>query len=103
MQTSHIAVDIWNRLLELTSNGRHLHLQWIPSHYGVPGNERADVLAKDATALSQEEAPVDVTTVYRAAAREARSRFVSGWPTGWYASLMEGRLPLICVIQLPIK
>ena len=93
VQTSPLAVDIWNRLLELTSNGRHLYLQWIPSHCGVPGNERADVLAKDATALPQEEVPVDVTTIYRAAAREARSRFVSDRPAGWYATLMERRLP----------
>ena len=73
---------IWDSLLELSSDGHRVLLQWIPSHCGIPGNERADQLAKDATALTQEDAPVDVTTVYRAAMKVALARATSQWPPG---------------------
>ncbi|XP_043195854.1 uncharacterized protein LOC122367106 [Amphibalanus amphitrite] len=92
-QSSPLAIAIWDSLLELSSSGRQVLLQWIPSHCGIPGNERADQLAKDASTLPQEDVPVDVTTVYRAAARLARARTTSQWPPGWYRTLMEGRLP----------
>ena len=36
---------------------------------------------------------MDVTTVYRAAVRHARARSTSQWPSDWYRTLMEGRLP----------
>ena len=93
VQTSPTAVSIWKNLLELASDGRRLHLQWIPSHCGLAGNERADELAKAATALPQADVPVGVTTVYRAAVRAARSRAIRGWPASWYSTLMQGRLP----------
>ena len=75
-QTSPLAVTIWNHLLELASDGRQLHLQWISSHCGIAGNERADELAKAASALPQDDVPVDVTTVYRTAVRSARSQTI---------------------------
>ncbi|XP_043223412.1 uncharacterized protein LOC122382301 [Amphibalanus amphitrite] len=92
-QSSPLATAIWDSLLELSSSGRRVLLQWIPSHCGIPGNERADQLAKDASTLPQEDVPVDVTTVYRAAARLARARTTNQWPPGWYRTLMEGRPP----------
>ena len=46
----------------------------MPSHCGIPGNERADALAGEAAALPQEEVPLDTRTVFRAAARVARAR-----------------------------
>ena len=33
--------------------GKNVHLQWIPSHCGVSGNEKADLLAKKGTQISQ--------------------------------------------------
>ena len=41
--------------------------------------------------MLQEDVPVDVTTVYRAAVRVARARATSQWPPGWYRTLMKGR------------
>lgn len=92
-QESPLGADIWSLLIDLASGGRPLRLQWVPSHCGIPGNERADALAGEASALPQEEAPVDVRTVHRAAARAASSRAIAQWPAGWYRSLMAGRLP----------
>ena len=92
-QTSPTAINIWNSLLDLTANGRRVHLQWIPSHCGIEGNELADQLARDATALPQETVPIDAVTVYRAAVRDARACTVRDRPPGWFRDLMEGCLP----------
>ncbi|KAF0299698.1 Exportin-4 [Amphibalanus amphitrite] len=92
-QESPMGAEIWKLLTDLASGGRPLRLQWVPSHCGIPGNERADALAGEASALPQEEAPVDVRTVHRAAARAASSRALAQWPVGWYRSLMAGHLP----------
>ena len=61
----------------------------MPSHCGIPGNERADALAGEAAALPQEEVPLDTRTVFRAAARVARDRTAEQRPAGWYRTLME--------------
>ena len=36
--------------------------QWIPGHWGIEGNMRADSIAKDASTLPQSAAPVDFST-----------------------------------------
>ena len=65
----------------------------MPAHCDVPGNERADALAKEASALPQDDVVVDVSTVHRAAVRAVRARSISQWPDGWYRTLMGARLP----------
>ena len=42
----------------------NLTLQWIPSHCGIPGNERADYLAKKGAAKTQPDKPVSQATVF---------------------------------------
>ena len=51
-QTSLIGGDIWAALRQLAAQGRSVYLQWVPSHCGLPGNERADELAKQMHANS---------------------------------------------------
>ncbi len=34
---------------DLKTNGTPIHLQWIPAHTNIKGNEKADVAAKEAT------------------------------------------------------
>ena len=56
-------------------------------------SQQADDVAREAAALPQASVPVDVRTVHRAAAREARDRVIADWPAGWYRDLMEDRMP----------
>ena len=53
---------------------RGVFLQRVPSNCGIPGNDAADALAREAAAMAQEKAPVDTTSVYRAATRLAKYR-----------------------------
>ena len=51
-QRSLLSTELWAALLQLSEEGRrHLHLQWVPSHCGLGGNEKADDLAKEAASL----------------------------------------------------
>ena len=92
-QSSPLGIGIWSALRELSAGGRRIYLQWIPSHCGLSGNERADGIAKEASALDQTNAPIDAQTVHLAAARLARTRTIQAWPAGWYRQLMGPRLP----------
>lgn len=93
-QTSPLGAAIWEGLSVLAEGGsRQVHLQWVPAHCDLEGNERADLIAKEAAALPQEEVPVDVRTAYRAAARAAKAGYIREWPVGWYKTLMGNHLP----------
>ncbi|XP_043207002.1 uncharacterized protein LOC122373221 [Amphibalanus amphitrite] len=92
-QTTPLGIQIWRALCSLASSGRAIHLQWVPSHCGIPGNERADTLAGEASALDQNSATPSTTTIQRAAARLARARTIAAWPDGWYRQLQGPRLP----------
>ena len=81
-QRTPLAASVWTALATLASPARRVHLQWVPSHCGIDGNERADDVAREAAALSRARVPVDVRTVHRAAAREARDRAIADWPAG---------------------
>ena len=101
-QRSLQGAEAWHRLLAVSAGGRQVILQWIPSHCGIPGNDAADTLAKEAAAMDQDAAPLDVTTIYRAATRQARERAARARPpypsgtraaTGWYRELMGTSYP----------
>ncbi|KAF0293920.1 hypothetical protein FJT64_008318 [Amphibalanus amphitrite] len=93
-QTSPLGAAIWEHMAALVAGGdRRVHLQWVPSHCELEGNERVDAIAKEAATLPQQGVPVDVRTVYRAASRMARKEAISNWPDGWYRRLMDGHLP----------
>ncbi|KAF0287014.1 hypothetical protein FJT64_014494 [Amphibalanus amphitrite] len=92
-QHSPLGGAIWRALRGLTAGGRQVHLQWVPSHCGLEGNERADSIAKEASNLAQDQAPIDVQTAHRAAARVARARTIQAWPAGWFRRLTGDRLP----------
>ncbi|CAH2102212.1 unnamed protein product [Euphydryas editha] len=44
-----IAYDIIKVIFELKALSKEVILQWIPSHIGLEGNEKVDILAKEAS------------------------------------------------------
>ena len=44
---------------QLQANSKFIRFCWVPSHVGVPGNERADIAAKSASTRPEEFIPVD--------------------------------------------
>ena len=92
-QTSPLGVAIWRALSRLSADHRPIHAQWVPAHCGIAGNERADIIAKEAAGLPQDDIPVDTRTVCRAVARTAREATIKNWPAGWFRSLMGDHLP----------
>ena len=65
VQRTPVAADISGLLRPLAEGGQLTYMQWVPSHCGLPGNERADVLAGEASALPQDSIPIDVSTIQK--------------------------------------
>lgn len=73
-----ITVEIQNRLREALEAGREIRLFWVKAHVGIPGNERADELAKKA-ALKDKRAPVYDRFPISFARRVLRERTEALW------------------------
>ena len=90
---SHLAAAIWELLRPLANIGHPVYMQWIHALCGLPGNKRADVLAREASALPQHETRIDTGTVQKVVARSATATWQRSWPDGWFRSIMGNRLP----------
>ena len=56
-QRAPVAAAIWELLRPLADRGQPVYMQWVPAHSWLQGNERADVLAREASALPQHMRP----------------------------------------------
>ncbi|KAF0303168.1 RNA-directed DNA polymerase from mobile element jockey [Amphibalanus amphitrite] len=92
-QRTPLAADIWRLLAALTEGGQPVTMQWVPAHCGLPGNERADALAREASALPQHDTPIDGGTICKAVARDAARAWQRSWPDGWYRAIWADRRP----------
>ena len=92
-QRAPVAAAIWELLRPLADRGQPILMQWVPAHCGLPGNERADALAREASALPQHETRIDTGTVQKAVARSATATWKRSWPDGWFRAIMGNRLP----------
>ena len=57
--------SLWNvwSLASSLSNNTTLSLQWVPGHAGLPGNEKADLLAKTGASLPTDAIPCPLSPV----------------------------------------
>ena len=75
-----ILQDILKRLTALDQAGKKITLCWVPSHVGIPGNERADAAAKRASqAVCTRRLPLPARDFYPAIS----SRMFSKWQRAW--------------------
>ena len=80
---SPLSARLWGGLQRLESAGHMEHLQWVPAHCGLPDDEQADALTKEATGLIQQDTPFDARTLAGATARGAKRSWLAGRPEGW--------------------
>ena len=74
--------DILNRLASLDQAGKTVQFCWIPSHVGIPGNERADAAARRAaSAPCARRLPLPARDFYPA----CRTFMQSQWQRAWDA------------------
>ena len=66
---------------EIQESGKKVTLVWVPAHVGIPGNEKADALAKAATTREQIDRwiPASIKDVKRAVDRN----IIQQWQTRW--------------------
>ena len=80
-----VSKDLTHLIWSLHNLMRRYHirvvLQWIPAHTGIPGNERADALAKKGASLPQPDTPTDYTTCRQMIKSNFKEEWMNKWAT----------------------
>jgi ribonuclease HI len=69
-------------LIRLARYKTTIHIHWCPSHYGIQGNEIADVLAKNGLNASPDPTETFISTSYLR--RVAKTEIIERWENDWY-------------------
>lgn len=74
------AIEVASISKQLQQLGTSLHIQWVPGHFDVEGNEQADKLAKEGTQITTRQNTTTTLSFLKRVCREARKR---EWRTIW--------------------
>ena len=77
--TSSVAEKAKTVACDLSNQGYILHLQWCPSHCGIPGNEFADLLAKRALKKAPSSQQASISFIKR----NVKSNTLNEWRKQW--------------------
>ena len=99
-----LVTTIWATAQQIKENGRTIHLNWIPSHVGIPGNEEADTAAKNALHLPTVTAHPppslsNLKNLMKSASHEVAKRNLRRWASegspsaNWYLIARNNRTP----------
>ena len=77
----------------MTENGIQLYLQWIPSHIDIPGNEKADLLAKKGANLPQPTIPSSLKTAKQMIKDNLKHDWINQWALGSTGRCMFPYMP----------
>ena len=84
--------DIWWLLNKLSSRySYHFTIQWVPSHCGLLGNEMADLIAKEASALDQNAACIDQSSAEAVIKRKVREDYYRNLTDNAAVNIMKRR------------
>ena len=75
--------NCWKMLNEITERGAKVHIQWIPSHVGIDGNEEADQTANEAANKDQKDTTTDYQTAKAANERKLKANYKSSNKHKW--------------------
>ena len=78
--SSSLHVDIFNLHHRLSNSGTQILFLWIPSHSGIPGNEKADKYAKEALSLND---ITNITIEYNSIKCDIRTAIIHKWQIDW--------------------
>ena len=93
---SDVSKDIthlkWSLHNLMSRHNTRVVLQWIPAHTGIPGNERADALAKQGAGLPQPNVPVAYSTCCQMTKANSKEEWLNSWAAGTTGRSMYGHM-----------
>ena len=78
----------WSLHNLISRHNTRVVLQWIPAHTGIPGNERADSLAKQGASLPQPDVPVAYSTCRQMIKSNSKEEWLNSWASGMTGRVM---------------
>ena len=77
----------------ITSNGIDITLQWIPGHTNLPGNDRADFLAKTGASNPQTKVQASLETAKQTIKQQKRKEWLNQWEQSTKGRLVFQHMP----------